>query len=290
MMADDNEEVDVIDPNDSMIPSFTEFQRGQFIVEKAKDEIVLLLFEKGITSKNAFEGAKKYINGLLEKTLPEEYKKHNDLFRKHFRAKKWETDLFEPLEQAKLEEARFMRKNKIRQFIRKNFNVLKMEFSGQDPTPEKRSTKLPKSAEKDDVSTPDNQTITNSVEKERRVLVKEEDDEDEDTEYEGKVLKELDESTGELVLGNVLGKVNGSYDLDDKAEDEADERRELSETKKVILKKCVNFLSKRLDAYINKGVDINFIAMNDPFVLTSTMVQDVLERVNVNDDVTVDNS
>ena len=101
---------------------------------------------------------------------------------------------------------------------------------------------------------------------------------------DGTVLQEIDPETGEILEGEVLGKIGGKYDnadeLAEKRFESLDEKRE----KKKILRQCIDFMTKRLDVYVASGANLHSIVLQDPFMYTSVIVNDVLERVNVDDE------
>ena len=279
----DEDKVANIEDNDKLVEPFKQFQKSQLIVDQAKDKIYLLLFEKGIKTRTSFENNKPYINGLLEKSLPEEFKGHNDLFREYYNAKKFDLDLLGPIVSDKVNVARDMRIKKIKPFMRKNYFELLIMFSGESMNPstpsEKKSAASTKVTSEVDVSRELPKVISPSDISVADVNI---------DICEGKVLKELDQETGELIDGEVLGKVGGRYDLADEEEEKCNELKDEAREKKVILKKCVDFLSKRLDYYLLYGANLHYIAMQEPFIFTSTLVNDVLERVDVNADVVIE--
>ena len=95
------------------------------------------------------------------------------------------------------------------------------------------------------------------------------------------ILEELDPATGEIVCGKVLGACDGIQDKADEVEDTILGLKEAAIQKQTKLKQCYSFLAKRLDFHLQNGVNLDFIVLRDPFEKKSTMVNDILEDVQV---------
>ena len=267
------DEINKIDDNDVLIEPFREFQKDQIKAQKSKEYLYSMIFSRGIEDLTTFTSREPYIFGLMEKTLPDEYKKHNDIFREYYQVKKHEIALYSPILIKQTEEARKVRQRDIVPFMRKNYNILLMMFGGEvkKPTPKKTSDKPPNTQ---DSSPSGNPKYMGTGDLSQKVGIS------------PIVLDELDPETGEMVSGEVLGKVGGKQDLRDKFEELSLEEEDEANEKQLKLKKCYDFLAKRLDFYIQNGIDLNHIALCEPFVKKTILVNDILEDVKIDAEIT----
>ena len=275
-------DIQVIDPNDKLIPVFQSFLKASFEKDNFLDAVYTLMYENGFQNKTAVLNNKAYLMSLMEISLPDVYKAVNDLFRKWHRAKKAIIDALPMDEQDKIYKARELRYTKISPFIRKNWNELLIMF-GVEVTPASKKTSgketpaTPSSVDKDldDVTSDLTKTLnmSNSVSS------------------LGATVYEHDTETGEIIKGEEIGEVGGSYDnADEIAEKKYQSKDELIQ-RKVFLKKCVDFLTERLDKIIE---EIGFeglarVSLNDPFTIHDYLLSDVLEKVDIDNPLMIEN-
>lgn len=293
-MSDDTSTIELIpvDENDPLLVPMTEYLESDYRKKIASENLFTKLFIVGITSAAILLKNRPYIYSVMEVSLPNEFKAANLIFRQYFLARKQDLDLLPPTERNKVLEARISRQTKIMPFIRRNFNKILVLY-GDDTfsTPEKSSkTPLPQIRTKNSSLEPESPDSPPPPVNVSPVIVT--------TPAVSKIhittpeiplLAELDEETGELVQGEDLGSVEGTEDLDDEAEDSASEKEEEIKFKKAIIRRCIVFMTKRLDFYLSEGIDISFISMNDPFRVKPHFVQDILADVGVQNELFIEN-
>ena len=287
MSVEKDEIIIEVDANDALLEPFREFQKDQLKAQKSKEALYHELFKSGIEDLITFNNRRPYIFGLMEASLPPEFQAQNDLFRKFNQVKKTELVKLHPNLIIEIENARECRRKTIYPFMLKNYSVLLVMFGGEvkkAPTPNK-TTKH--SRESSPSGFPPEAVDTGELKQKLpdvllSVLAKKETPKpNEFRTISPRVLDELDPETGEIVKGEVLGKVGGERDIADELEDKYLEAKEEVIVKQLKLKKCFAFLEQRLNFYLQNGVELDCIAMCDPFVKKTVIVNDILEDVRV---------